>query len=159
MRAGADVIYQGAFVRDGWRGLSDFLLRVERPSALGVWSYEVLDTKVARTAKPSHILQLCFYADEIAVIQGLPAPGEPSASDPVDVALPPEAGVVLFEPRVPEVLLERPVRFDVAIGHRQADHEVDVGRADMCACAFGKLVDQVAGSQSADEGDPVASRV
>ena len=95
MRAGADVIYQGAFVRDGWRGLSDFLLRVERPSALGAWSYEVLDTKLARTAKPSHILQLCFYADEIARLQGMPGGASGADGAPAAAAAPTQIHVLL----------------------------------------------------------------
>src|SRR5271155_2988909 len=46
MKAGVEVIYQGVLF-DGvrWRGHSDFLRRVERPSALGSFSYEVADTK------------------------------------------------------------------------------------------------------------------
>lgn len=71
MRQGAEVIYQAAYVRDGWRGLADFVLRVDRPSDLGDHSYEVLDTKLSRSAKPSHLLQLLFYNEEIARIQGL----------------------------------------------------------------------------------------
>lgn len=59
MRDGADVIYQGAF-RDGpWQGYSDFLLKVPEPSALGDFSYEVADTKLSRTAKPKHLVQMC----------------------------------------------------------------------------------------------------
>ena len=34
--------------------------------------YEPVDTKLARTAKPSHVLQLCFYAEQLARIQGSP---------------------------------------------------------------------------------------
>ena len=56
---------------DGWRGLADFLLRVDTPSELGAWSYEALDTKLARHAKPAYILQLCFYSEQLARIQGL----------------------------------------------------------------------------------------
>ncbi len=48
VRAGAEYIYQAVFLVDGWRGIADFLERVERPSAVGPWSYEVLDTKLAR---------------------------------------------------------------------------------------------------------------
>src|SRR5271170_6624599 len=48
MRAGADVIVQGAFLHDAWSGRTDILRRVEIPSALGSWSYEVIDTKLAR---------------------------------------------------------------------------------------------------------------
>ena len=58
MRKGADVIYQGVFVDGSWRGIADFIERVDSPSALGDWSYEVSDTKLARHAKPAHVLQL-----------------------------------------------------------------------------------------------------
>ena len=54
-----------------WRGVADFLERVEKPSALGAWSYEVLDTKLARHPRPEHALQLCFYSQAVAEIQGL----------------------------------------------------------------------------------------
>lgn len=71
MRDGADVIYQGAF-RDGpWQGYSDFLLKVPRPSALGDFSYEVADTKLSRTAKPKHLIQMCIYSDILTREQGL----------------------------------------------------------------------------------------
>ena len=70
MRDGAQVIYQATFVRGGWRGRSDFLVRVEEPSGLGAWSYEPWDTKLARTAKPAAVLQLAWYAGEIAAVQG-----------------------------------------------------------------------------------------
>src|SRR3954468_9764623 len=39
MRAGAEIIYQGVFVDAPWRGIADFLVRVERPSRFGAWSY------------------------------------------------------------------------------------------------------------------------
>lgn len=71
MLAGRDVIYQAVLVADGWRGRADFLLRVEVPSRLGGWSYEVWDTKLARHPKPSHVLQLAYYTDRVAVIQHL----------------------------------------------------------------------------------------
>ncbi len=76
MRAGAAYVYQAPLVLDGWRGIADFLERVDRPSALGDYSYEVLDTKLARRAKPTHALQLCFYSEAVARIQGL----EPEAA-------------------------------------------------------------------------------
>ena len=56
MRDGADVIYQGALNAPGWHGYSDFLLKVDTPSDLGDYSYEVADTKLARTAKPKHVV-------------------------------------------------------------------------------------------------------
>src|SRR5690606_22246697 len=70
MREGAEVIYQATFLRGQLRGHADFLLRVERPSALGEFSYEVADTKLARRAKPYFILQLCFYSELLAAAQG-----------------------------------------------------------------------------------------
>ena len=36
-----------------WLGPVDFLTRVESPSELGAWSYEVADAKLAREAKAS----------------------------------------------------------------------------------------------------------
>ena len=56
--------------RDGWRGRADFLIRVDEPSELGAWSYEGWDTKLARSAKPAAVLQLDFYSQEVAGIQG-----------------------------------------------------------------------------------------
>jgi len=69
MQAGAAYVYQAVFVADGWRGIADFLERVERPSTLGSWSYEVLDTKLARRPRPEHALQLCFYSHALGRIQ------------------------------------------------------------------------------------------
>ena len=71
MRAGADVVYQ-AVLFDGRRlGYADFLRRVEQASDLGPWSYEVWDTKLARHAKVSAVLQLCMYSDLLRDYQGL----------------------------------------------------------------------------------------
>jgi predicted RecB family nuclease len=70
MRAGADVVYQAVLLQDDWRGLADFLERVDEPSELGSWSYEVADAKLARRSKPAHVLQLCFYTEQVARIQG-----------------------------------------------------------------------------------------
>ena len=62
MRAGADYVYRAVFLSQGWRGIADFLERVDRPSALGDWSYQVLDTKLARHPRPEHALQLSSTA-------------------------------------------------------------------------------------------------
>ena len=70
MRSGAEVIFQATFAEEGLRGHADFLFRVDRPSDLGEWSYEVADTKLARRAKPYFILQLCFYSELLARVQG-----------------------------------------------------------------------------------------
>ena len=71
MRAGADYVYQAVFLSEGWRGIADFLERVDRPSALGPWSYQVLDTKLARHPRPEHALQLSFYSQALADTQEL----------------------------------------------------------------------------------------
>lgn len=63
-----DVVYQPYLVaEDGrWRGFADFL-----ELQPGGW-YEPVDTKLARAAKPAHVLQLCFYAEQVERIQGIP---------------------------------------------------------------------------------------
>jgi len=72
LRGGADVIYQGALFQPPWHGFSDFLLKVPgAPSALGDYAYDVADTKLARTAKPKHVLQLCVYAELLEAEQGV----------------------------------------------------------------------------------------
>ncbi len=70
MRSGVDVISQATFVDGQWRGRADFLLRTPGTSKLGPWRYEPLDAKLARAEKPTYVLQLCFYSDGIAAIQG-----------------------------------------------------------------------------------------
>ena len=72
MRRGAGVVYQGR-LEDGdgrWSGYPDFLLRVERPSGLGRWSYEVVDAKLAREARGTAVLQLLLYSDLLQHVQG-----------------------------------------------------------------------------------------
>ncbi len=71
MRAGAQLIVQAALARDEWRGRPDVLVRVERPSALGAWSYEVEDTKLARETRAGAILQLGLYCELLEAEQGL----------------------------------------------------------------------------------------
>lgn len=72
---GSDVIYQAAFFDEdadaaAWRGHADFLCRTEEPSALGEYSYEPYDTKLARHVKPGAVIQLCEYAAQLARLQG-----------------------------------------------------------------------------------------
>ena len=71
MAAGPDVIFQGALLGGAWGGYSDFLVRVARPSKLGAWSYEVVDTKLKRKPDPKHVLQLSLYSDLLAEVQGV----------------------------------------------------------------------------------------
>lgn len=69
LAAGLDVVFQGAFLSGNWGGWSDFLERVERPSAFGPFSYEVVDTKLKRRPHPKHVLQLVLYSDLLAEVQ------------------------------------------------------------------------------------------
>lgn len=70
MRNGSEVIIQ-ASLRDGrWSGRADVLRRVSVPSNLGDYSYEIIDTKLARETKGGTVLQLCLYADLLAAMQG-----------------------------------------------------------------------------------------
>jgi predicted RecB family nuclease len=62
MKAGAQIIAQGALQATHWSGRVDVLKRVEKPSDLGSWSYEVVDTKLARETKGSTVLQICLYS-------------------------------------------------------------------------------------------------
>jgi predicted RecB family nuclease len=70
MRAGAPVIVQAALAGGRWVGRADLLLRVEEPSELGRWSYEVADTKLALETGAGTVLQLCLYSELIAEAQG-----------------------------------------------------------------------------------------
>jgi len=80
IRAGeADVIYQPYLTDGTWRGFADFLEKVAEGSGPGMpgpyveahkATYEVVDTKLARSAKPAHVLQLCFYSEQLGRIQG-----------------------------------------------------------------------------------------
>ena len=73
LRSGADVVYQGALGQGRWAGYADFLLRVEEPSALGPWRYDVADTKLARRLKVPALIQLATYAEALEQIQAVPA--------------------------------------------------------------------------------------
>jgi uncharacterized protein len=70
MIAGAPVIYQAAFLGPPWHGFADFLRRVDESSNLNGWSYEPVDTKLARSPKASHLIQLGLYGDLIGEVQG-----------------------------------------------------------------------------------------
>jgi len=69
LRRGVSVVYQGSFQNGPWHGRSDFLVRVEKPSVLGPWSYEPVETKLARSTKAGALIQLCFYSDLLSQIQ------------------------------------------------------------------------------------------
>ncbi|MFI5614934.1 TM0106 family RecB-like putative nuclease [Amycolatopsis sp. NPDC051903] len=59
LRAGAPVVYQAVFHDGEFSGRADFLLRDDEGR------YEVYDTKLARHAKPSAVVQLSAYAEAL----------------------------------------------------------------------------------------------
>jgi predicted RecB family nuclease len=69
MRTGAPIIVQAALRSGHWSGRADILRRIEQPSDFGIWSYEVIDTKLARETKGGTVLQLCLYSDLLATTQ------------------------------------------------------------------------------------------
>jgi len=71
MRDGVDLIYQAPLGDARWYGRADFLRKVERPSALGAWSYQVTDAKLATETRAGTLLQLCVYSELVAAIQGV----------------------------------------------------------------------------------------
>ena len=72
MRSGVDVVYQASFFDGRWTGVADFLWRRDgRPSRLGPFSYEPADAKLSRQLKPAVVLQLCAYAEQLALLQGV----------------------------------------------------------------------------------------
>ncbi|ABK45210.1 conserved hypothetical protein [Magnetococcus marinus MC-1] len=70
MADGPDIIYQAGFLDGQWHGYADFLQKTDRPSGLGPFSYEAVDTKLTKHPKPKFVIQLCLYSDFIAKMQG-----------------------------------------------------------------------------------------
>ena len=79
MDAGVPVIYQAVLLVDGFLGYADFLLGVDIATGEplrdehGRQMYEPVDTKLARHAKPTALLQLACYADALVRL-GRPVP-------------------------------------------------------------------------------------
>lgn len=76
MAKGIDVIVQARLQLDQFAGYADFLVKVvhshgDQPSLLGNWHYEVWDSKLANTVKPSFVVQLCSYSEMLGSMQGV----------------------------------------------------------------------------------------
>ncbi|PVE19150.1 bifunctional RecB family nuclease/DEAD/DEAH box helicase [Arthrobacter sp. Bz4] len=69
LRSGADVVFQAAFFDGQFHGRSDFLVKTAESS------YAVWDTKLARHAKVSALLQLAAYGDQL-LAAGIPTAPE-----------------------------------------------------------------------------------
>ena len=70
MRAGVEVIAQGVLFDGTWIGFADALERVDSPSDLGPFSYEVIDVKLASKVRPGALVQTAQYSAQLAAIQG-----------------------------------------------------------------------------------------
>ena len=70
MERGVPLIYQAALTAGSWLGYADFLVRVEDSCPRWAWSYEPWDAKLARTARPEHLLQIALYGDLLGTVQG-----------------------------------------------------------------------------------------
>ncbi len=65
MRDGADVVFQATFADERFVGFADFILRAPVAASSGAWRYEVADTKLARSAKVTALLQVAAYSQQL----------------------------------------------------------------------------------------------
>ena len=61
-----EIIFQAYLTRPPFAGYADFLVRTSADPVV----YEIWDTKLAKTAKPYYLVQLCCYAEMLEAIQG-----------------------------------------------------------------------------------------
>lgn len=71
MKAGSPVIFQGALKYESFAGRPDFLVRADGKSRLGNGHYLPRDTKLARSVRCEHAVQLCAYAEMLEGLQGV----------------------------------------------------------------------------------------
>jgi uncharacterized protein len=70
MEQGAQMIYQARLRHGSLGGWADFVVRIDGQSVWGDYQYEVWDAKLARSAKPYFMIQLCAYAEMMEQLQG-----------------------------------------------------------------------------------------
>ena len=71
IKKGYDLIYHAYLIDGDFRGEVDFLIRVNKASDLGDFSYEVYDTKISRKPRPRHIYQITAYSYMLSKVQGI----------------------------------------------------------------------------------------
>lgn len=71
----AEVVYQAAFATDEFVGFADFLVRESVPRSDGTRPWIVQDTKLARRARVTALMQLAAYVDQLDRL-GVPRSGE-----------------------------------------------------------------------------------
>jgi uncharacterized protein len=70
LQGGAELVHQAVLQVDDRLGLPDLLRRVVGASELGEHHYEVLDVKTSGRSRGDQILQVVFYAQLLAAVQG-----------------------------------------------------------------------------------------
>ena len=70
MHAGMDYIWQASLRNHELRGSADLLQRIEKPSALGEWSYIPIECKLSSHPKPIYVVQACAYCELLEPILG-----------------------------------------------------------------------------------------
>ena len=70
MRSGVDYIWQASLRNQEMRGSADLLQRIDRPSALGDWSYIPIECKLSSHPKPVYVVQACAYCELLEPILG-----------------------------------------------------------------------------------------
>ena len=71
IKKGFKLIYKAFFIDKDFRGECDFLIRQEKKSDLGEYSYEVYDTKITKNLRSKHVLQITGYSFLLSKVQGL----------------------------------------------------------------------------------------
>ena len=69
IKSGDDAIVQAILHEGRWGGRADVLIKKEKPSDLGSWSYEVVDTKLSLETKGGTLLQLSLYSEILGNLQ------------------------------------------------------------------------------------------
>jgi uncharacterized protein len=70
MQQGRQYIHQAALKNGEIRGWADLLERIEKPSALGSWSYIPIECKLSSHPKPIYLVQACAYCELLEPILG-----------------------------------------------------------------------------------------
>ncbi|MHA7292547.1 TM0106 family RecB-like putative nuclease [Arthrobacter sp. HLT1-21] len=122
LRSGADVVFQAAFFDGQFHGRSDFLVKTTEGQ------YAVWDTKLARHAKVSALLQLAAYGDQLL------AAGIPTAPE-VTLVLGNGAHSIHSLSDILPIFRERRARFLRLVDkHRSQPEPVRWGRAGHTEC-------------------------
>ena len=71
LRQGVEGVYQAVLLDKKYLGKPDLLRKVDTPSELGDWSYEVGDIKSSKKIKLEQVMQVTFYSFLLEAVQGV----------------------------------------------------------------------------------------